>query len=526
MSNKLIKYFIHFFHNRSPPTARKQSGNQQATPSPNCLTTPAIKSQRSRSPTPQPQKKLQFNDTPTEKTNNSVAFSTSPHLLRRSESPSPRRIPDFQKRKQHSLDSNTSAITSNQNQIDNVIEEVQKTDLSGINEVTGKSDNISDNGSEISDEGYRSLGLIQTNNKRASLHSEASNDEVDSTIRSNDNDVQTSTESPGSELSSKLNDSSPDTLEREVTPKNNFEYSGIHIDDDEITVDISSTTGLRKTGFSNNLYDNDGNIKKSVSKIPKSPLPARRKSVDNSNVISPPQTPNTTGQPLNRKLPVYRSVRKLNRNEITSPPATPKVTATNKKEGISTWSGRAATKSRSSLSPSTYQQPTSSSFNRNSATRSSSSNLYDKSVRRNSKSSSVNTSPVKKSMSPSSSATSPLAQEILQVAGNYKNDKEILEKMKVLLNKYTKNTQQSPLPEFDDFTARWVISSGSPDIGQTVVAHTSPKSISKRTSTVSLSESTNSKDIASVPASTQPRKDHRGCSKIPAPVRLNNTEIY
>lgn len=417
-------------------------------------------------------------------------------------------------------------ITSNPIQIDNAIEEVIKTDMNGGSEVAGKSDNISDNGSEISDEGYRSLGLIQINNKRASLHSDASNDEADSTIRSNDNDVQTSTESPGSELSSKLNDSSPDTLESEMTPKNNFERSGVHIDDDEITVDISSATGLRKTGFSNNLYDNDGNIKKPLSKIPRSPVPARRKSVDNPNVISPPETPNTSGLPLNRKLPVYRSARKLNRNEITSPPLTPKVAVSNKKDGISTWSGRAATKTRSSLSPSTYQQPTSSSFNRNSSTRSSSSNLYDKSVRRNSKSSSVNTSPVKKSMSPSSSATSPLAQEILQVAGNYKNDTQILEKMKELLNKYAKTKQQAPLPEIDDFTARWVISSGSPDIGQSVVAQTSPKSLSKRSSTVSSSESTNSKDIPSVSASTQPRKDHRGCSKIPAPVRLTNTEIY
>lgn len=47
---------------------------------------------------------------------------------------------------------------------------------------SGKSDNISDNGSEISDEGYRSLGLIQNNNgtcKRASLLSEVSNDEAE-----------------------------------------------------------------------------------------------------------------------------------------------------------------------------------------------------------------------------------------------------------------------------------------------------------------------------------------------------------
>lgn len=52
----------------------------------------------------------------------------------------------------------------------------------GNGDGSGKSDNISDNGSEISDEGYRSLGLIQNNNgtcKRASLLSEVSIDEAE-----------------------------------------------------------------------------------------------------------------------------------------------------------------------------------------------------------------------------------------------------------------------------------------------------------------------------------------------------------
>lgn len=42
-------------------------------------------------------------------------------------------------------------------------------------EQSSKFENISDNGSEISDEGYRSLGVIQSNaQKRESLHSQAS----------------------------------------------------------------------------------------------------------------------------------------------------------------------------------------------------------------------------------------------------------------------------------------------------------------------------------------------------------------
>lgn len=48
------------------------------------------------------------------------------------------------------------------------------------NDGANKYENVSDNGSEISDEGYRSLGLIQSNNpKRISLHSQASNEDAD-----------------------------------------------------------------------------------------------------------------------------------------------------------------------------------------------------------------------------------------------------------------------------------------------------------------------------------------------------------
>jgi hypothetical protein len=48
------------------------------------------------------------------------------------------------------------------------------------NDGANKYENVSDNGSEISDEGYRSLGLIQSNNpKRISLHSQASNEDAE-----------------------------------------------------------------------------------------------------------------------------------------------------------------------------------------------------------------------------------------------------------------------------------------------------------------------------------------------------------
>lgn len=89
-------------------------------------------------------------------------------------SPSPRRLGEF-KKKQLSLES-SGTVTC-------VDGEVKTTDgtvptASTSTPADGKFENISDNGSEISDEGYRSLGLIQQANnsqsKRISLHSQTS----------------------------------------------------------------------------------------------------------------------------------------------------------------------------------------------------------------------------------------------------------------------------------------------------------------------------------------------------------------
>jgi growth arrest-specific protein 2 len=53
------------------------------------------------------------------------------------------------------------------------------------NDGANKYENVSDNGSEISDEGYRSLGLIQSGNaKRISVHSQASNEDAETNGKS------------------------------------------------------------------------------------------------------------------------------------------------------------------------------------------------------------------------------------------------------------------------------------------------------------------------------------------------------
>lgn len=229
----------------------------------------------------------------------------------------------------------------------------------------------------------------------------------------------------------------------------------------------------------------------------------RRKSIDNSNVDSE----NVTGLPMNRKAPVYRSVRKLTPND-----------GSNGK--MSTWSGRTGTaKPRTPLTSNTFKQQSpqpmpSSSFSRNPSIRGSQI-LYDQNGRKiKSGTSSLTTSPIKKSAS-----ASPLAKQILEVAGTAKTDSQILEKMKELLNKYTSKSSSKQSPDYEDFTTAWVNSNGALDR----VGSVTPKDYSKRSSTISSeTESLNSKDLSVV--SPLPRRETSG-SKIPAPMR-RNTEIY
>lgn len=64
--------------------------------------------------------------------------------------------------------------------VNSLISDVKTEIGTANNDGANKYENISDNGSEISDEGYRSLGLIQSNNaKRISLHSQVSNEDAE-----------------------------------------------------------------------------------------------------------------------------------------------------------------------------------------------------------------------------------------------------------------------------------------------------------------------------------------------------------
>lgn len=96
----------------------------------------------------------------------------------RSASPNTKRLSE-QKKRQLSFESNI-VIPINPQEISTQATEA-KAELP--TESVNKYENVSDNGSEISDEGYRSLGLIQNGSakgdKRASMLSQASNEDAE-----------------------------------------------------------------------------------------------------------------------------------------------------------------------------------------------------------------------------------------------------------------------------------------------------------------------------------------------------------
>lgn len=600
VTNGIELHKAQVFYERSPPAARKSLNNHSGASS-SSVTSPTASTpstahtlspqsgqpssrNRSRSPTPHASVKNPSSPSTTEQLQSSEKILlASPSLNgnhRRSMSPSPRRLGDLKSSKKHtSFDLNTGAVAQSNGSIETEPTKTNETNgntngtTNGTAAADGKFENLSDNGSEISDEGYRSLGLIQQANqsKRASLHSQTSiEDGKTDDAKTNVRHDQTSSDSqcsPTDELSSKGTaadlietiPSSPtdtpdivltadaidtDAVETRPDETKSFEEAGVFITDDDITVDVSNTTGLRKTGFSDDLYS-DSLTKKTFSKIPRSPM-ARRKSIDSCSVNSD----NVSSTPGLRKMPAYRSVRKISSPNIEVQEANGKIQTPSPKKDIGTWNGRANGSANNKKRPTVgnesftpisgrnsgstsnlSQKGTSAPFQRNSETRISRCQ-YDQNGRRIVKS--TNTSPVKQSNS------SPLAQQILEAAESAKNDAQMLEKMKLLLSKYTvtksagtkssgssnrSRSTATPSPvktkeEFEDFTAAWVASNGSLDRTSNCCAPS--KAHSKRSSAASSCESTGySKADALVTA----RRERGGVSRIPAPIR-QNTELY
>ncbi|KAH8414953.1 hypothetical protein KR215_011827 [Drosophila sulfurigaster] len=369
---------------------------------------------RSRSPTPQRKFLNQTSNGNTNGIGNGIGgggatttattmetLQGSPSLARRSMSPSQRRLmSDMRKQqKQNSQDvpkEETAAGVAG-----------TTTGSAGAQpEQNSKFENISDNGSEISDEGYRSLGVIQSNaQKRESLHSQASIEDAESQARldqtSSDSQIsptddaepeqskqlqqhQQQLEEQPEEGEEEEEDDEPDYIDGPqslpavlalpkpklkskfkpaYTVDNKFAQSGVYITDDVITVTTEQEQDQEQEPEQEPEREH---IKvattQASSKIPRSPLAQRRRrsSIDNSTCsgaggslqdlstrsgVATASGSSSSSNNFSRKQPVYRSVRR--------PPTTATATTTaargNKasqlplvRDVTNTWSGRSA----------------------------------------------------------------------------------------------------------------------------------------------------------------------------------------
>lgn len=293
----------------------------------------------------------------------------------------------------------------------------------------------------------------------------------------------------------------------------------------KIDENVSISTGLRKTDYSDNLYSTTTSPKKVNSKIPLSPM-TRRRSIDSATISNEPITGkgNVT---FARHSPTYRSVRKSQVKE----PIKNLSTIENTKKVNGTWSGRLGIKKRPSVETDTFKKNNNNNITSNGKNERNSRQIIK----------SKNSSPIKSSSAAiavaAAASQSPLAQKIVEMAENVQCDEQMLEKMKELLSKYSTtakiNTKNSPSrsarssstsspaknhDDYEDFTTAWVNSNGSLDRGSACCSPT--KSQSKRSSAASSMDSNSygKEQVISI------RRD-RGTTRIPAPVR-HNTDLY
>ncbi|CAG9861651.1 unnamed protein product [Phyllotreta striolata] len=222
----------------------------------------------------------------------------------------------------------------------------------------------SDTTSEVSDEGYRSLGIVHDRTKqRSSLYSQNSAEDAEES-------------------------------EHQV-----------------YTEDDLNEFGLRKTQFSQRIYDHD--IKTKLEKT----LETMEKLAEQQKK-PPDDSPSKTNRSKEKELPLTRRKSSLG---FRSNGADPKKTAPPAKRPetkINTWSGRPKAQ-RPAVNPETFSP-----FNRNVQVRRSVSSLNSR------RSSSTNTSPTK------SSSNGKLKEELLQVVNQANSDEAIAVKVQALLKKF------------------------------------------------------------------------------------------
>lgn len=438
-------------------------------------------------------------------------------------------------------------------------------------------ESVSDNGSEISDEGYRSLGLVQgagggqtgtattgtlrkgfgtsqhssedadTNahlDTTGSDRSQTSPTEDESSTKTNDEDLTPITDAEVVVNNGGLeHDSLIDCPDGAVPPcSGTFESYGVYVNDDEITVDIANATGLRKTGFSDRILDRAGLQPAAGSRIPRSPVgPRRRESAESNNTsaLTDELTVMGTGPATLRKPSIAKSVARKP-TALATPPTTDSAKETN------TWSGR-SNKKRPSLTPQTFAGGKGTGgthpapFTRNSPVRASL--AAERTMTGRNRTGPKVTSTAGSTACCNSANTSPskgapdatvalLLQQIKDTLDSGTNDTQIVERVRRLVS-------QTSVPDelVDDFTTAWVHSNGNLDRSKVLLAaapatgtSSSPSkpqsTLSKRASTLSnASDSTHSncRDLAT--GIVSPRRLDKGMSKIPAPVR-SNTGLY
>lgn len=338
-------------------------------------------------------------------------------------------------------------------------------------------ESASDNGSEVSDEGYRSLGVVAGSNhgspsaktlNRYSMHSQNSMEDAEFSERLDQDD-------------------------------------GCHSDKNDRNDDyVSLSTGLRKTDFSDTFYggrkpssidskSNRGSPDRVVLECNDSPsksLRPSRETIESPKTVRCRQGSRIPHSPVRNRTPSRGntpSPRHTSNNVQTSPKLAPKLPPTSR----NTWAGRTGptqskVKSRPTLGADTFENPNKSpkaklkaaaaeAFKRNSPLRASSGTLRSPSHQK---------------------ALSPLLEQILRSAETAKDDTAVLEKMKEIIRTYSKGDDSlsrtsSKDSDYADFTSAWVMSDGK------------------------LERSTSTRQLAT------PRKDQKnGVSRIPAPVSI------
>ncbi|XP_041765676.1 GAS2-like protein pickled eggs [Anopheles merus] len=583
---ELHKAQVHYDRSGSPWKANatpSQNGspiNSGTSNNSNTLSPPARARSRSRSPSAQ--RRL-----PTENGDKLQPPGSPLKTSRRSVSPSPRRMQEnsvANKRKPSGIQSSAAGgVVHFECDKELVAPVVGATTVLPSEDDKNRYESVSDNGSEISDEGYRSLGLVQggqtagqTANGAGGLRKGFGNSQQSSEDADTNAHLETTTSD--SQASPTEDESSTKTNDEDLTPisdelavangspvgphfvsehdslidcpdgvistgpaSGSFESYGVYVNDDEITVDIANATGLRKTGFSDRILDRTSVVASAAatggaggvgSRIPRSPVGPRRKESAESTA-SGTVTDELTVAPGLRKPSIAKSVTRKPTALAGSTAATGESSA----KETNTWSGR-SNKKRPSLTSQTFSAaskgaggpPAPGPFTRNSPVRASLAAERTMTGRNRtpkatgSACTSTNTSPSKSS----TDAVALLLQQIKDTLDSGTNDTQIVERVRRLVS-------QTSVPDelVDDFTTAWVHSNGNLDRSKVMVAGVgtgaSPSkphsTLSKRASTLSnASDSTqsNCRDLASV---VSPRRLDKGLSKIPAPVR-SNTGLY